>query len=785
MAQGLNSSVVAENDVSISDIIVTARRRDESAQDVPLVINAVTGEDIEKLNLRNFNDVQNLVPGLSLSNVSNGTGGNASLRGVNFDVNASGFNSTVEFYQNDAPIQAGLILQSMYDVGQVEVLRGPQGTLRGRAAPSGSITVTTRKPDLFEVGGYVSATGNDIGTINLNGGLGIPIIEGVAAIRVAGIWDENDGDRVTTINGGIDRRDPYQRTKGGRISARIEPFDALTLEGSYQTMDKVLRTFDQVESFSLTNPAAAQSPVLIRARDRLSILDAPRTVHQNMDVYNWQAQLAFAGQRLIYVGQHYALDLKSFSPADSANFFQNFEFGQQLETHARATSHEIRQQNEEWVLGLFDYVIGFFDNKTSSPSDLVNQTPVVLPPFLGGRIVTVAQTPVARTGKSHEQSFFGNVTVHIGGRTEISGGLRHIDYHNEGSLDIANRGTIPDPTVDESTIIYTASIKYNLSDDLMVYAATGSSWRPPINVIGDFSVAKSALESSFLNLPPEKSKSYEIGFKSSLFDKRLRLNVTAYHQDYKNYPYRAPTGTYYVNYAATVTGGVVTVTPTVSQFNFVAAVPVKVNGVEADISFAASDNWDIGAVASYARGKIRDGLIPCTDLNGDGIPDPVGSAPTLAALQAAVASNNLSSCRATQRSSFQPPFSVTLQSEYRADLSSVAQAFLRGLFSFQGNSQADPTNAFDDVDSYGLLNLHTGLRDQEGQWELSLFVKNAFNVQKALSRTSPQTTSYQALTPPTFRTTAAVTATSTYVGITSMTPPREFGLSLRYAFGAR
>lgn len=776
---------MAGNEAASNDIIVTARRRDESAQDVPLVVNAVTGEDIEKLNLRNFNDVQNLVPGLSLSNVSNGTGGNASLRGVNFDVNASGFNPTVEFYQNDAPIQAGLVLQAMYDVGQVEVLRGPQGTLRGRAAPSGSITVTTRKPDLFDIGGYVSATGNDIGTINLNGGFGIPIIEGVAAIRVAGVWDENDVDRVRTINGGIDRRDPYQRTKGGRISAKIEPFDALSLEGSYQKMDKVLRAYDQVESFSLTNPAAAPSPVLIRAKDRLSILDAPRSVHQEMDVYNWQAQLALAGQRLIYVGQHYTLDLNAYSPQDQANFFPDFEFGQLLETHARATSHEIRIQNEERLFDLFDYVVGFFDNKTNSPSDLVNETPVALPPFLGGRIVTVAQTPVARTGKSHEQSFFGNLTAQIGDRTEISGGLRYIDYHNEGSLNIANRGATPDPTVDEDTIIYTASIKHNFSDDLMIYAATGSSWRPPINVVGDFSVAKSALENSFLNLPPEKSESYEIGFKSTLFDKRLRLNVTAYHQDYENYPYRSPRGVYYVNYAATVTGGVVTITPTVSQFNFVAAVPVKVNGVEADVSYAASDNWDIGAVASYSLGKIKNGLIPCTDLNGDGVPDPVGTAPTLAALQAAVGSDNLSSCQATQRSSFQPPFSFTLQSEYRMDLSSISQAYLRGLFSFYGNSQADPTNSFDNVDSYGLLNLYTGLRDHAGQWEISLFVKNAFNVEKALARSSPQTTGYQVLTPPTFRTTAGATATSTYVGITSMTPPREFGLSMRYAFGAR
>ena len=141
-------------------VVVTARRRDESIQDVPAVVNAVTPEAIARLNMRDFTEVQNVVPGLSLTNNANGIGGNAQVRGVNFDVNASGNNPSVEFYQNDAPITAGVVLQQMYDIGQVEVLRGPQGTLRGRASPSGSITITTKKPDLYNAGGYGAFTAN-------------------------------------------------------------------------------------------------------------------------------------------------------------------------------------------------------------------------------------------------------------------------------------------------------------------------------------------------------------------------------------------------------------------------------------------------------------------------------------------------------------------------------------------------------------------------------------------------------------------------------------------------
>ena len=91
-------------------IIVQARRREEDVQDVPAVINAVTAESIGDLNFREFTEVKSLAPGLELTTNANGIGGNARLRGVNFDTNASGNNGTVEFYFNDAPISAGAVL---------------------------------------------------------------------------------------------------------------------------------------------------------------------------------------------------------------------------------------------------------------------------------------------------------------------------------------------------------------------------------------------------------------------------------------------------------------------------------------------------------------------------------------------------------------------------------------------------------------------------------------------------------------------------------------------------
>ncbi len=439
---------------------------------------------------------------------------------------------------------------------------------------------------------------------------------------------------------------------------------------------------------------------------------------------------------------------------------------------------------------MFDYAVGVFDQKLNAPSNVRDATPVALSPLAGGRLVTTAITPILRASKTHEQSAFGNITAHIGEAFELSGGLRYIEYKASSSLAIAGGAPIQGLDIDENKLVYTASAKYRFNDDLMVYASTGSSWRPPVEAVGDFSVVKSALQRSFQFLPPETSKSYEIGLKGSALDKKLRYSVAAFHQKFKNYPYRVPgaprtSGVYYISQAAAVVNGVVTVVPTVGQFNFVGAVPVTVNGIEADFSLAATRDWDISGGASYSLGKIKGGFIPCNDLNRDGVPDNVTSAPSLAQLQAAVGANNIAGCTVTQRSSLQAPFSATLQSEYRMDLSANLQGYVRGLFTYYGKSQGDPTYTFDDVKSYGLLNLYAGIRGNgDHGWEVGLFAKNVFNTVKVLTRTTPLSTAFRELQPPTFQVPTAAVFTSTYTGITT-TPPQEFGVTLRWAFGSR
>jgi iron complex outermembrane recepter protein len=321
----------------------------------------------------------------------------------------------------------------------------------------------------------------------------------------------------------------------------------------------------------------------------------------------------------------------------------------------------------------------------------------------------------------------------------------------------------------------------------MVYALTGSSFRPGPRVVGDFNLRLSARENQFTNLPPEKSKSYEIGAKTSFLDGRGRFNVAGYHQTFKNYPFRGP-GINYLNYATAngldASGNPL---PAAAQFNFVSPVPVTVNGVEGEASFQILDRWSLGVNAAYSDGKIKNGTIACNDLNRDGIPDANVVFPSTAVLQASLpAGENVAVCSGINRRSLSAPkFGANATSEFNFDVGASADGFVRGLYTLFGKTANDPDNGFDDVGSYGLLNLYAGIRADDGSWEVTLFGKNVTKEREILDVGSGAlATTYRRLTPPTFRVPVTETFTSQYRSI-RVTAPREFGITAKIALGGR
>ncbi|MFT4025471.1 MAG: TonB-dependent receptor [Novosphingobium sp.] len=749
--QNTGANASADSD----EIIVQARRRSESVQDVPLTVSAVTSEQLTKLNIRDFKDVASVVPGLSLKPAADGIAPSATLRGVNYDVNNSGSNATVQFYMNDAPIAAGFMLQSMFDVGQIEVLRGPQGTLRGIASPSGSITLTTRRPDMERFGGYAEGTVNTIGGYNINAALNVPLIKDVLAVRIAGIVNGDEGTRVRSINSSVE---PSTRSWGERVTVKFTPTDTIDIIGSYQHMLVKSTFFDQVESANL----ALGLPVvgtLVQAESRLAVEDAPRSSRINYNIYNIQAEWRVAGQKLNYVGGWSDQDIVSQYQDDVGNVFDNTfptalqNYGQSTHTQSQQQSHELRLSSDERLFGFLDYVVGGMINRQNAPTDLLFNTPIFTSaPPTGAGFYGFNVTPSQVRGRALERSIFGNLTAHIGDKTELSGGIRYIHFNNQSNLT---------GTSDFHATVYSASLKHRFNENIMAYASFGSSWRvgSGTNAIilaasGNFGYTDAAL-AAILQPTPETSKSYEAGVKTDWLDRRLRLNVTYFHQTFSNYIFSSPVVLFQAYDPTTLT-----YTPGLTRAGLSVGVPVKVDGVEAEFSFAPSRNFNIGGTVSYALGKISNGLVPCS---GTALPTPP---------------QQINFCPANQRSSLNSPFNATVQAEYNHDFAESLNGFLRGQLVYSGNSQVDPTNPYDDVAAYGLLNLFLGVRDRDGGWEVMAYGKNITDTTRVLTRdATAKLTTYATFT-------GGAALTSNYRGVTT-TAPREFGLTARIAFGSR
>jgi len=747
----------------VEEIIVTARRRAESLQDVPQTVDVVNSEAIQKLNILQFGDVQELVPGLTLTSGANGYTTAATLRGASFQVE-SGARPTVEFYLNDSPIESNFLFQTMYDLGQIEVLRGPQGTLRGRAAPSGSITVGTHPANLDDFGGYVDLTSTDLHRDDAQGAVNIPIIHDALALRVAGLFDRNDYNDVRSI---ATPSGPFEHSKSGRATLSWQATDSISGNVTYQYLQHEIRSYTQVESFSLANPAIAVSNPFIPPEARLGITDGAADALEKMSMLNANADWRFAGQKLSYVGSYSREDVNAISPQEYGNAIPNFDFYQNLTNIERQRTHEIRLASEEWLFGWMDYTVGAFLSKRAVPNDVEQPTLVGLPTPSAFRVITVVDTPVQTGGEQKEHSFFANLTAHVGQRIELSGGVRRIDWTDANTL-VVSGTSLSDTSKHATPTIYNFSASYHFTPDFMAYTNFGTSWREGPTAIGIFRPLTPRL-TEFTQLKNETSRSYEVGFKGVFLDHRLRLNADVYHQDFTNYIYRGPT-VYYENLTS---AGAAPAT-----FNFVSNVDAKVDGAELELAYLPVERWTIDASLSYANGRITNGVVACNDFNHDGVPDSNPTPPSVAQILAAAGGEAVAACRINSRLSTAPNFSGSLQSEYALPVTGSIDGFVRGLFTVSGSNPQDPNNPYDNVGTYGLLNLYTGIRGHDGAWEVTVFGKNIANTEKTLSVNSiPQTTNY---TNPVTRVGGSLV--SLYTGV-SVTPQREFGVNVRYMFG--
>lgn len=795
-----------------SEIIVTARRKEESLQDVPQAVSVVTSETLQKYNLLQVSEIGKVVSGLQIQ------GDNISMRGITFIQISNTPTQTVTTYLNDVAVPGQQFNSAIFDLGQIEILRGPQGTLRGTASPSGAITVTTRRPSLTTLEGQAIGSVGTRRSYNIQGGVGIPIISDVLAVRLAGVIDKSEGNGVRSVHN-QDR--PLHRTKGARVSLRFEPSNTFSANLMYQHLLVRDASFGSAVfgrgSPGGVNPNAPKGyngPVLTIGENR-AVTDLPTINVYNTDMAVGQLEWRFLNQRLNYIGSYADIHTQTpFAAADAGNILPGYEVpGSRSDSPKKIWTHELRLSSDERVAGVFDYVVGAFFNSDKSQVFATSGIAAFLPGAFGTPLSQpytpgpanpryVVDTFVFLPRTYEERSFFGNVTAHVSERFEVSAGVRRIHAETLRDLSIETQpafvaqpipatfcagvgGTfgatypnvcdIPvapvkaviasDNLVKHNAWIYDVAASYHFSDNLMAYAHVGSSWREGGFQVGVNNGKNDPLLNSLIFGSPEKSTSYEAGLKWTFLERRGRLNVTYYHQDFKGLIYTVPGCIPYLSYTSP------TATPSVQTgvCNFTVNAPAKIDGIDVDLAVDITPRWSVSGNFSWANGRITGGLLPCADANFDGVPD--GQVATVQQfLNAGVV---LARCKVNTGASTAPKWNLRVQSEYRMPVAHQMEAFLRGNFAYQPrNPNASQTYV---VPAYGLLDVYLGLRDPSGRWELNGYAKNLTNNRTLLSVSASE------ISPPTGLLT--VFGPTGYRSF-SRVLQREFGLTLRYSFGS-
>ncbi|QLC26336.1 TonB-dependent receptor [Parasphingopyxis algicola] len=183
-------------------IIVTATRRAEDIQDVPIAVTAVGAAELDRQGVVNVTEITQVSPSFSTSNAQNASSTNVlRIRGVGTTSNNIGFESAVGIFIDGAyQSRPGVALAEFVDVERVEILRGPQGTLFGRNTSAGALNITTNRPDLREFGGFANASYGNYDLMSIQGAVNVPLIQDTLAVRLTGAYRERDG-YVDVIDG--------------------------------------------------------------------------------------------------------------------------------------------------------------------------------------------------------------------------------------------------------------------------------------------------------------------------------------------------------------------------------------------------------------------------------------------------------------------------------------------------------------------------------------------------------------------------------------------------------
>lgn len=511
-----NESVDESPAQSIGDIVVTAQKRSERLQDVPIAVTAIEGESLTGKGISTTLDIQQATPGLNFTTVV----GTASprIRGIGTGSAIAGNENSVATYIDGVYIasSAGSVMQ-LANVAQVAVLKGPQGTLFGRNATGGLIQITTLDPN-DEFSGKMSATyGNHNtfgGSAYVTGGL----TDGIAADLTLFYTNQTDGFGVNRFSG---REVGKSEEFAVRSKWIVELGDAtrVKITGDYSTSDasdpaRRLQTGARPQA-SLT--AAGVTPFVGNPFDVNSNIDpffksrrgggSIELIH-SFDGFDFSSLTAYRRTRTRIV---FDTDATSAFNADTDNILRDRQFSQEFQLVSTGGGPF------KWTLGAY-----YFEGRGAYAPAIVHRPPNITTNF----------TSYQRT---KAPAVYGQASYDLSTATTLTLGGRYSwetrDQDASGSNSTGSGPFVPAPPLSETFKVsepsWRIALDHRLSSELLVYASYNRGFKS-----GGF--VPTVFTPPAQRFDPEILDAYEVGFKSDLFDRRVRLNAASFYYDYKD-----------------------------------------------------------------------------------------------------------------------------------------------------------------------------------------------------------------------------------------------------------
>ena len=794
----------------LEEVIVSARRTEENLQDIPVAVKVISGDELQSMAMTSPTELSKLSPGLSLS-LSDPKTPIIILRGVRWTAGSG--SPAIPIYFNEIGFGPEVTLLSMFDIGQVEVVRGPQGTSRGAPSISGAVTMSTRAPNTHEAGGYVSGLAGTDDHRNLQGAFGFPIIEDKLAVRFAALAEDNQTNHVTSVNSAA-TRDPFFKSRVARVSFVFEPTDTFTLNTMYQRQQINSAYYNQVVGAG--SPGGLQSAVAasglgyfagganvaknyngpaISLSDYRSVQETPTINDQTADLFTLNTTWEVLGHALDYNFGYQKSRAISYGSYDIGNQVQGFNAPLTSDSRAsmaKNATQELRLSSLRTEDHLIDYDVGAYWHYEETDPFAVNAVAGLSTGALGdprfAPVPTVTPASLARYGvpslttigiSKENYSFYGDMVIHLPDETELTLGARRLreDQSNYTKTTInpyyaglnaalfggacGPAGTVASPVygpgVCDLTRTKTQPDDNASSREFASIYNISLSHKFTDDVLGYGTVGSSwrgglpALNNPGLS-PNLLNPAPEKATSFELGVKSKLGRDIRLNADIFHVIYKDQlTQFQYIPYYNSQTGQ-----PSPTSVAFYSNVDSEVNGAEVEFDIAPIDGLVLGANLSYAAIKASGGQIPCSN--------------NAVALSSA---NPINLCAIKKGSTLNssPQFQANLTGSYTMPLGAY-DGYARLVTNFQGkNPNFNSTQA---TSSYALVDLFVGVTGDQGAWNLGLYSKNLFDRQVQLTTNDIVTgAGLDQLFGPTG-----------YSNVTA-TLPREVGISARYAFGSK